>query len=233
MSLLELTHQPPVELIGPKKEWSLLFKTKDNVVPAGLSPLLDVSDQEEQLLDSHLLTTLSNSSLIAPLKTMVAVVVSWMLLSSMLRNLLLRLLPTTHIHQEPPKLLDLACTPLPREPELSLDTLTSQLTASLLLRTLLPLVQSLLPSKPVKLLSNTTPPVLLPPAVEPHSITVSLLSDGELIPLESNTSSSRTNGVLLGVLMDISKSVPSIPTFAVFSLTHPSLPSQAHEKIEK
>jgi len=75
------------QLIGNPEVWLLVSKTKDNVVDAGHSPLLDVSVQEEPLLDIHFLTTLSNNSLIAPdhMETMVAVVESWNLLSNTLR----------------------------------------------------------------------------------------------------------------------------------------------------
>ena len=75
------------QLIGNRKVWLPESKTKNNVVDAGPSPLLDVSDPEELLLDTHLLITLSNNSLIAldHMETMVAVVESWNLLSNTLR----------------------------------------------------------------------------------------------------------------------------------------------------
>lgn len=75
------------QLIGKPEVWLPESKTKNNVVDAGPSPLLDVSDPEELLLDTHLLITLSNNSLIAldHMETMVAVVESWNLLSNTLR----------------------------------------------------------------------------------------------------------------------------------------------------
>jgi len=74
-----LMHQQPVKSIGLPKAWLPQFKTKEHVVAAGHSPLLDVSHLEELLLDTHLLTTLSNNSWLVPLPTvtMVATVDGW------------------------------------------------------------------------------------------------------------------------------------------------------------
>jgi len=75
------------QLIGKPEVWLPESKINNNVVDAGPSPLLDVSDPEELLLDTHSLITLSNNSLIAldHMETMVAVVESWNLLSNTLR----------------------------------------------------------------------------------------------------------------------------------------------------
>jgi hypothetical protein len=146
-------------------------------------------------------------------------VVLWTLPSNTLSTTHLRLLLITLT-----KLLKVpAFTLLPKE-LVKLPTIKmSQRVTSMLLRTLFSLVQSLLPSKPIKQLSNTTPPVLLPLDAEPISITVSSLSDMVLIQLVSISSSLRTNGVLLGVIKVTSKLVLTQPTHAVSSLSHPSL----------
>jgi len=75
------------QLIGKPEVWLPESKINNNVVDAGPSPLLDVSDPEELLLDTHSLITLSNNLLIAldHMETMVAVVESWNLLSNTLR----------------------------------------------------------------------------------------------------------------------------------------------------
>ena len=220
-------HQPPVPLIGLLLGKLPLFKTRLNVVAAGPSPLPDVSHPEEPLLDTHLLTTPSNNSLIAPppTVTMVATVDGWTMPSNTSR--LLHLLPLLTILTKPR--MELAITPKQTvDPVPFQDILMSQETTLMLLRTLLSSVQSLLPSKPTKLLSNTTPPVLLPLDAELPSITVSWLSDTEL-KTDKSSSSLRINGVLLGVTMVTSRSVPDPATFAVSSLTHPSSPSHEHD----
>jgi len=86
------------QLIGKPEVWLPESKINNNVVDAGPSPLLDVSDPEELLLDTHSLITLSNNSLIAldHMETMVAVVESWNLLSNTLRATHSRLLLSIH-----------------------------------------------------------------------------------------------------------------------------------------
>jgi len=80
-----------------------------------------------------------------------------------------------------------------------------------------------LPLMPAELLSNPTRPVLSLMVAEPHSITVSSLSDGALKTVKS-TSLSRTNGVKVGVTPVTSRLVPILQTHAVSSLTLPTLP---------
>jgi len=219
--------QPPVPLIGFLQAKSPQFKTKLNAVVAGPSPLPDVSHPEELLLDTHLLTTLSNNSLIAPAPsvTMVATVDGWTMPSNTSSKL--HSLPLLTIHTLPR--MELA-TLLLQTMELAPfpDIPMSQETTLMLLRTLSSSVQFLLPLKPTKLLSNTIPLVLLPLDAELNSITVSWLSDTEL-KTEKSSSLSRINGVLLGVTMVTSRSVLDPATFAVSSLTHPSSPSHEHE----
>lgn len=121
--------------------------------------------------------------------------VSWTLLSNMLKLQHLRPQLTTHIWLS--KVLAIIIAQ--KELEVSLVIQMFQQTASVPLRTLFSLDQSLLLSKPVKLVSNITLEEFFPLDVEPTLIMVSWLSDGELILLDKNTSLLRINGVQAGV----------------------------------
>ena len=96
-------HQPPVKSIGLKKVWLLQSKTKEHAVVAGLSPLLEISHLEEQLLDTLLSITPSNNSCLALLLllTMVAMVEECTKPSHMLRITHLRPLLTIHSQFQP------------------------------------------------------------------------------------------------------------------------------------
>jgi len=124
-------------------------------------------------------------------------------------NLDILLRPPAHIHTPP--LLDLANTSQAMESPQSPHTLTFHKKVSMLSRTLLLKVQSPLLLRLTKLLSNTTPVVLLPLDVDPLSITVSLPSDMEPTLPVKDSSLSRTNGDLTGVMLVTSRSVTALP----------------------
>lgn len=123
------------------------------------------------------------------------VVVLWTLLSNMLKMHHLRPQLTTHTRLSKVPAIIIA----QKELEVSLVIQMFQQTASVPLRTLFRLDQSLLLSKPIKLVSNSTLEEFFPLDVEPILIMVSWLSDGELILLDKNTSLLRINGVQAGV----------------------------------
>jgi len=114
--------------IGLPKVKLPLSKTKDNAVPAGLSPLPELSLPPE--LSSMIppqLITLSNKSSIAIKPETVAPVVSWTWLSPTLKPIHLSF-PLT-IHTQLP--MDLAHTTLLKEPVPSLPTKTFKLRSNL------------------------------------------------------------------------------------------------------
>jgi len=124
-----------------------------------------------------------------------AKVVSWTLLSNMLKMHHLRPQLITHTWLQKVPAISL----YQKELERSVVIQMFQQTALVPLRTLLRLDQSLLLSKPINMVSNITLEEFFPLDVEPSLITVSWLSDGELVLPGKNTSLLRINGVHNGV----------------------------------
>jgi hypothetical protein len=196
-------------------------RTKVNAVPAGLSLPLETSLPEElSTTTPHQLITPSNNSSIAPLPTMVAVVVSWTQLSNTLKPHHSRPHPTIHIKVKK----DTADTPKAKDKVPFLATVTFNTEVLLPLKKLSRVDQFLLPSMLLKLLSNLTLVVSLPLVADLLLITVLWLSVGTLMSQpDKNTSSSKINGVQAGEMVVTSRLVPSPPALAVFLTSHPSL----------
>jgi len=223
------TQQPLKRSIGYQEVKLPQSKTRANAVPAGLSPLPELSLPPE--LSSMIppqLITLSNKSSIAIKPETVAPVVSWTWLSPTLKPIHLSF-PLT-IHTQLP--MDLAHTTLLKELVPSLPTKTFKLRRILRERWAFiqwkpPFlsVQSLSVLPPAQLLSKITNQVSFLRVAVLKLITVFLPSVGvNLHPTVTSTSSSRTNGVHLG---DKMVSSWSISTTLVKSL--PMLLIQSYE----
>jgi hypothetical protein len=119
------------------------------------------------------------------------VVVLWTLLSNMLKMHHLRPQLTTHTRLSKVPAISLYQKDLERSVVIQMF----QQTALVPLRTLFRLDQSLLLSKPINKVSNNTLEEFFPLDVEPILITVSWLSDGELILPGKNISLLRINGL--------------------------------------
>jgi len=118
-------------------------------------------------------------------------VVAWILLSNIFKMHHLRpqLITHTWLYRVP------AISLYQKELERSVVIQMFHQTALVPLRTLFRLDQSLLLSKPINKVSNNTLEEFFPLDVEPTLITVSWLSDGELILPGKNTSLLRINGL--------------------------------------
>mmetsp|Transcript_24283 Transcript_24283/g.17097 ORF Transcript_24283/g.17097 Transcript_24283/m.17097 type:complete len:245 (+) Transcript_24283:340-1074(+) len=218
------TSSPPTatQLTGLKLELSLMLRTRLLAVPAGLSPPLDPSKVPTRLPPVNLFLFPNSNLLTAPSPTVTSVawVVSWTVLSTMLRMLLstLSLIILTR-----DGLSVAASSPLKVLSKLPL-TLMFLPTIQLSLRPILPRDLSLLLLMLLVFNSSFTRLVLsLKPLAEPTSTTVSSSSVWVKKTVPS-TGSLRTPGIPLGVKTVTSDSRELTPRMLVPVVSNPKPP---------